>query len=700
MALNRYNELLNSQKYVDTYIPLPIDEILKVGAMKQQVQDQNTAEAMSYLGKDWNMLPGDNPRALELRNELEAKLKDYAYNKDFNDPNVRASWYKDRMDIAKQFSSNGEIGRQQLNYDNYKAYEKDLLSKSKELGWSSDQLQQHLNQAKNAFLTRGSDGELNYFQGQGLPNYINQNEWLSKNLKDVAADTGIVGLHGIGNLNELTKAFASGTIKSKDANKIINSLALRAQGDPQLLSSLEQEGLFRGQKGFSNFIQGQDENGNFLLNTNTPFGRALFGVAQGAKYREEDQKIIQVDDKLGLYKAKRAFDNQELEKQLKFSIGIRPSDQNDPSLTSAGMNANLRASGNAIANHWQFDDNGNLILKDNYQDTKQVVNINGKNYNLDNLPKGYTLEVEQSGFSNPGSPRQFNQLVKGPDGKSLPVQNIKVDNQELYKGMQELSQAAGRLGYHGDLEGTKDFYGNWLKDNYNRQMNFTQFDQGTQKAFSEALGVKGKFDDGGNFIISNPGQLSFSTLKGLDGKEITGDALKNKASLLEGSKIIGVAQSMTNDNYQPGDLYLQTKDNGIMIINPKNKTINDALTSSTVLTKSFNNFVNTGKQIISDEDRETLTKYKIPLDQVTGVVHDKQGNYFVGNIGFDKDKGTAIPQVTVYTTDGNVHILELDEANKILESSYLKPIIPSYNNKNFDRFTKTENLGTGLEIEE
>ena len=188
---NRFNQLLPSQRYVSTYVPIPFDEILKVGAMKQQVQDQNTAEVMSYLGKDWNMLPGDNPRALELRNEIEAKLKDYADNKDFNDPNVRTNWYKDRMEIAKQFSSNGEIGRQQLNHDAYKAYEKDILSKSKELGWSSNQIQQHLNQAKNAFVTRGSDGELNYFQGQGLANRVDTTKWLADNLKIVADDTGL-----------------------------------------------------------------------------------------------------------------------------------------------------------------------------------------------------------------------------------------------------------------------------------------------------------------------------------------------------------------------------------------------------------------------------------------------------------------------------------------------------------------------------
>ena len=699
MAINRFNQLLNNQQYVSTYVPMPLQDIIAVGNRMQQVQDQGAAERAQFLNKSWNRLPADVQRSVEIQNELNSKLESFA-NKDFNDPNVKADWYRTKLDIAKQFSPNGEVGAQEANYNLFYK-EKDKLDKmlekgSKDGGIDKGTYDYLLNKAVNAFSTSGGTGKLgpagfNTVKFDTPATYQD----IYKQAQDATAHwkADAISKGGYRDTNGQFIKKSTQEIEAIDPNEIIKYVTPALMADPM------NQAFARQQVAINSYGRNIDPNLQQQAYMDI-FRKPVEAVANEMGYTKKKYDEDWKDNSVEQYKAKRAFDNHELEKQYQFNIGIRPSDQNDPSLTSAGMNANLRASGNAIANHWQFDDNGNLILKDNYQDTKQVVNINGKNYNLDNLPKGYTLEVEQSGFSNPGSPRQFNQLVKGPDGKSLPVQNIKVDNQELYKGMQELSQAAGRLGYHGDLEGTKDFYGNWLKDNYNRQMNFTQFDQGTQKAFSEALGVKGKFDDGGNFIISNPGQLSFSTLKGLDGKEITGDALKNKASLLEGSKIIGVVQSMTNDNYQPGDLYLQTKDNGIMIINPKNKTINDALTSSTVLTKSFNNFVNTGKQIISDEDRQTLTKYKIPLDQVTGVVHDKQGNYFVGNIGFDKDKGTAIPQVTVYTTDGNVHILELDEANKILESSYLKPIIPSYNNKNFDRFTKTENLGTGLEIEE
>lgn len=683
-SLNRYNELLGPQQYISNYVELPFQNILQIGAMKQQMQDQNTAEAMSYLGKNWNMLPGDNPRALELRNELESRLKDYAYNKDFNDPNVRAAWYKDRMDIAKQFSPNGEIGRQQLNYDNYKAYEKDLLSKSKELGWSSDQLQQHLNQAKNSFLTRGESGELNYFQGQGLPNYVNQNEWLSKNLKDIAADTGIVGLHGIGNLDELTKAFASGTIESKNANKIINSLALRAQGDPQLLSSLEQEGLFRGQKGLSSFVQGQDKDGNILLNTNTPFGRSLYGVAQGAKYRKEDQKIIQVDDKLGLYEAKKALDEQEVKNGIKATTiqGI-PANNLSETNTDSGINTALRTSGNPISKYWEFKNGVPQMVNPS---GKEVYNINGKQYTYEdfadqgkNLPAGYKVATVPTAFG-------VETVIRGPKGEE--IRATKADEKDFQlNAYKELLNTANRLGITGSREEVEKGVGDYYRNAYNLQLNFPKFNPGIQKTLSDIYGVKTKVDGDGNLSILDPGQLSFSTLKDVNGNVLNFDGLnEQKINLLSGAKVIGAAQNLTNDKYEAGDMLLQTKDNDIIIINTNDKDWNSRFKPSTDLIKSVNTFVNTGQKNILPEHRADINQYG--LTSAISSTRDKEGNDYIVYMQGGK------PEVLFLGSDGSSDVFPLDEASKRLVNSNLVDLLPTINSKNFDRASKRTEFDT------
>jgi len=435
--MNRFNQLLPSQRYVSTYVPIPFDEILKVGAMKQQVQDQNTAEVMSYLGKDWNMLPGDNPRALELRNEIEAKLKDYADNKDFNDPNVRTNWYKDRMEIAKQFSSNGEIGRQQLNHDAYKAYEKDILSKSKELGWSSNQIQQHLNQAKNAFVTRGSDGELNYFQGQGLANRVDTTKWLADNLKIVADDTGLQYLKKYADINAVTQALVSGEINHKDYNKIVNSLSKLAKGDQELMASLEQEGLFVGQTGRSKFIKGVDKDGNVQLDPSNPFALQLSGLAEGAQYQKLKQEYLLSKDPIKEYIAKRAFDNEALQKEMSFGIGKTPA---TATMNSDALNAKLTQSGNPLMQYFEFKDN-KLVEKD--QPTiKKVVNINGKEYNIDNLPQGYKIDPRNHSYTKNGN--IIRNVVTAPDGKLLEIKDKKVTSDDLLNGYKELIAQAHR----------------------------------------------------------------------------------------------------------------------------------------------------------------------------------------------------------------------------------------------------------------
>ena len=78
---------------------------------------------MELLGKTWNRLPGDTERSKELQNKVNETLSTFS-NKDFNDPKVKADWYKTKLELAKEFSPNGEIGAQQANYDAYKAYEK------------------------------------------------------------------------------------------------------------------------------------------------------------------------------------------------------------------------------------------------------------------------------------------------------------------------------------------------------------------------------------------------------------------------------------------------------------------------------------------------------------------------------------------------------------------------------------------------
>lgn len=692
---NRFNQLLPSQRYVSNYVPLPFDEILKVGDMKQQVQDQNTAEVMSYLGKDWNMLPGDNPRALELRNELEAKLKDYAYNKDFNDPNVRASWYKDRMDTAKLFSANGEIGRQQLNYDNYKAYEKDILSKSKELGWSSNQIQQHLNQAKNAFKTRGESGELNYFQGQGLANRVNTTKWLSDNLKIVADDTGLQYLKKYADINEVTQALISGEINHKDYNKIVNSLSKLAKGDQELMNSLEQEGLFSGQQGRSNFIKEVDKDGNVILDPSNPFALQLSGLAEGAQYQKLKQEYLLSKDPVKEYIAKRAFDNEALQKEMSFGIGNTPA---TATMNSDALNAKLTQSGNPLMQYLEFKDN-KLVEKD--QPTiKKVVNINGKEYNIDNLPQGYKIDPRNYSYTKNGN--IIRNVVTAPDGKLLEIKDKKVTSDDLLNGYKELIAQAHRAGITGNRQQMLEKLGNLYLNMQNADLDYTKFDQGTQAALSKAYNVKAKVDNNGDLQIIDPGNLPFATIKDLTGTPISGDSedlMQNKLKILSNAKLVGPANSLNNTNYEPGDIRMVGGDGKQYLINTGDQNINNALKNSNILSQSYNRFLQTGVVSGSDEDIALVNKY-MPGKTVSGIVGDTEGNKYISYLHNNIPKVMKVYIKKSPEDQAKIELLDLKEANRQLDNDYMKYILPGYNTKNFDKITKADSWESSSNTEE
>ena len=531
MAINRFNQLLPPQRYVSTAVELPFDDILKVGYMKQQAQDKAEADKMELLGKTWNRLPGDAERSKELQNKVNETLSTFS-NKDFNDPKVKADWYKTKLELAKEFSPNGEIGAQQANYDAYKAYEKDILSKSKELGWSTQQLQQHLNQAKNSFMTKGESGDLNYFQGNGLATKVNTTKWLTDNLKIVADDTGLQYLKKYADINAVTQALVSGEINHLDGEKIINSLSKLAKGDQELMNSLEQEGLFSGQTGRSRFIKGVDKDGNVQLDPSNPFALQLSGLAEGAQYQKLKQEYITVKDPVKEYIAKRAFDEAEFKKQMQWTIQGIPTDPNNPTNNDAGINLALTSSGNPMGNQWEFR-NGKLVMRDQNTTVKKIVEINGQEYNINNLPKGYTIQQDPMISYTPGNPGPITQSVKTPDGKTIIIKDKPVTNDDIFKAYQELTQIANRLGIKGSREevqkGVEDYY----KNANNFQMNFTRFDEGTKDALSKAFGVTTKTNSDGEQEILNPGQLAFSTIKSPSGQPLTGkDLIAQKTEIL------------------------------------------------------------------------------------------------------------------------------------------------------------------------
>ena len=144
-------------------------------------------------------------------------------------------------------------------------------------------------------------------------------------------------------------------------------------------------------------------------------------------------------------------------------------------------------------------------------------------------------------------------------------------------------------------------------------------------------------------------------------------------------------------------MYIQAKNGNVYLINTNNKSLNDKLTPSTNLVKSIDKYINTGERSMSKEEASKLDSL-YPGSQFTGAEKDTQGNIYYSFIKSIKDEKSgeikSIPGVLRVDTQGRPDFLELDKASKMLSQDYVQDILPSYNTKNFDRFTKTNQFDT------
>lgn len=288
MSTNRFTRF-SPQSYISTVIPLPFEEILKVGAIKQERQDMAQAEIAKLDAgvKSVHALPGDKDYAQKAISEISSNIDQFT-NMDFNDPSVRSNWNKTKSQIAQRFMPTGDLGMIETNYNLGMNWQKSTLDSGQKAGWGSDQLSGFTNRKLSNFKTLDDNGNTIMFQGEGVSNRVDYNEWISKALKDIAADQNTLGLSKAYTGNSLYDGWRSGTIEVKDRAKITNALAMRAKGDQILKDSLNQEANFRGFDRGDNFISGVDKEGNVVINNSNPFGLMLSGAAYGAAYTKLD----------------------------------------------------------------------------------------------------------------------------------------------------------------------------------------------------------------------------------------------------------------------------------------------------------------------------------------------------------------------------------------------------------------------------
>ena len=212
-------------KPVSSYVPLPLDAIMKAGEMKQENQDKANAERMDFYGKQVQALKKDVPLVTQEKQKIDSELNDKWGNVDFNDPTVRHEWAQRKRELANEYGPQGKLGIVQQNYLAAQAYQKELDDKldKKEI----DQVQHDKLLAMSHDSYKGAEnGSFNGITAAYDPKINEQATALTANWKTNGTDNGYTWENG-----QWVKHTTKGTEYISD-NEVYNHLMNTLMEDP------------------------------------------------------------------------------------------------------------------------------------------------------------------------------------------------------------------------------------------------------------------------------------------------------------------------------------------------------------------------------------------------------------------------------------------------------------------------------------
>lgn len=280
---------------------LSLDEIMAVPLAKQARQDASLAATDELEALSSNRLDADatlvDKELDRFRKEAEG-ISNQLLERGV-DRNLSNRLRKLRSDKNRQFGASGMIGQAESNYKAAQKYINDLATeKVQQAGWSPQEAKiWATSQVKNFGSSFDELGNFKQFKGSGLATKVESNDWINKNLKLVASDTNQELMQYTGDLDQFTKAFASGVIKDIDFEKIMTSLTVMAANDPSLQASLKQQQFFDPNSGDPKNIgtweyrTREDGSKKKVFIPGNQFGRQLYGAAFGAQSSDQTYKF-------------------------------------------------------------------------------------------------------------------------------------------------------------------------------------------------------------------------------------------------------------------------------------------------------------------------------------------------------------------------------------------------------------------------
>jgi hypothetical protein len=295
MPISRYNKPAQ-QALLNTYTPLPYQELLQGLGAKEKQQELGLAGVGQYGDKEFQYLQADRAQALQAQNWLDTE-SDRLAGTDLTTPEGKKSLREFERQGKKLFGQEGAVGSMQANFNAYQAATKRERERLKKGDITQDQFQKTMSGLLSAYEGIGEQGIEGYrsIDIEDIAASVNFTDWANKYGKDFEAA-----------LDERAYAKTDGLYISEgkradevlSSEEIANVLTDFAQGDDVLQNYLRQ-GQKYGYTSIDNLVsavRGASNKFDVQKHTETA-GLKTDAYGLDAVKRQRDQK--EEMDKLG-----------------------------------------------------------------------------------------------------------------------------------------------------------------------------------------------------------------------------------------------------------------------------------------------------------------------------------------------------------------------------------------------------------------
>ena len=682
---NRFDLVPRRQERVSSYVPLPLDVMMKSGAMKQQafdkgVSDINTTKDLLKINSD----PNRQPRAQELLGQYNEKISNLS--QEYMETGDQSVLYK-LNDLTREFTDDPRRQMLEASKLSHDAYTKDIIA-AKKAGTYSDIKDYDAYKYDTGYDSLDNMSGFQYSGAFQKQDYSDPGQKLMAGIaKDGISFKGVAmnpdtGMPVSGKYGQYWKTNQSG--KGVSENKALGVAAANAQvfvkgkGGAYFVDEAVNE-VIPG-TGHTEYNNLPDEVKDYVDKKATDY---LLSIAQKQIGSEvsSGQDVKFLPDNI----------NETLNKRMDYFLADIPAEQSG---TDASVNVMLKKS--SLNQDWKMEE-GVLVASIEDQEVNKVV-IKGKKYGKDDLPKGYTIYTDPT--APVGAIGESPDIFRVQDANNNIITSSKspTTKDDVVRSKKSVFGLARRIG-HVKKKGstaTENFaeakvaVENYYKavDAFN--LRSVMFDVGTSEAITSAY--KTTLDKDGN--ITDPGRISSIEIKNLDGTVLQSENLQSeKARIMSVGRILGPVQDLTGST-NPGDMYVESinEDNEPQryIMNTGNVSINDALAPITNITKAYNNYISTGEKALDKEVeahiQETIPEYS---DVIVGVTSDKSGSHYYIMKSDPKhgEAAGAIPVVLKIDSNGDSDMMSLAESIEIMTENNMQGVLGVYNKKNYTKST-------------